>query len=154
VSQSLADQGFVKIRMSDPSGDLIETLWAMTVGPGRFKLDNVPWFAYGLSLGDIVEGVEYAPAMYDFTRVAEPSGNRAIRVMLDEGRGTNSDAGKVLLAGLTDLGCGYEGATRRLVGVTIPPSVNLADVADYLVSTGVTWEYASPTYDDLFGQSS
>ena len=37
------------------------------------------------------------------------------------------------------------------MSITIPPEVALEDVAAYLISTGLTWEYADPTYEDLFG---
>ena len=104
---------------------------------------------YRVSLGDIVEGSEYAPNMHDLTRVIEPSGNRAIRLILGERSGSDTEAGKEVLHGLTDLGCEYEAATLRFIGVTIPPGVDLQRVADYLVSTGLEWEYANPTYDDV-----
>ena len=146
-----ADEGYVKIRMSDDTGEHVETLWAITVGPGRFRIDNIPWFAYRVSLGDIVEGAEYAPGMYDLTRVIEPSGNRAIRLILGDGRGSDTDEGKRILDRLKALGCDYEGATHQFIGITIPPEVELQRVADYLVTTNLDWEYANPKYDDLFG---
>ena len=34
--------------------------------------------------------------------------------------------------------------------VQVPPKVELKTVADYLIESGHKWEYADPTYDDLF----
>ena len=34
-----------------------ETLWAVREGEGLFRLDNIPIFATGVALGDIVSGV-------------------------------------------------------------------------------------------------
>jgi uncharacterized protein DUF4265 len=32
----------------------VETLWAFDLGEGRYRLDNSPYFAYGVSVGDVV----------------------------------------------------------------------------------------------------
>src|SRR5262245_57962015 len=43
-----------KIALEGPHGD-VETLWANVVGPHLYELDNLPWYAYGVSAGDLVE---------------------------------------------------------------------------------------------------
>jgi Domain of unknown function (DUF4265) len=101
---SLADEGFVKIKMSGPDGT-VETLWAVRVTPDRFRLDNLPFYAYGVSLGDIVEGEEYVPGMYDLVKVVEPSGNRLMRVILAADAKANTAAGKLVIDRLHALGC-------------------------------------------------
>jgi Domain of unknown function (DUF4265) len=154
MTKNLADKGYVKVRMTDLEGVHTETVWAVTVSPGRFRVDNVPWFAYGVSVGDIVEGAQYADGMYDFTRVTEASGNRTIRMILPDGESSDSARGKAILAEVRAIGCSFEGANGRYFGVTIPPGVGLPEVADVMVRTGVTWEYANPTWDDLFGPGS
>jgi hypothetical protein len=154
MSDRSSASDFVKVRLTDAEGRMTETVWATRVGPDRFKVDNVPWLAYRVSLGDIVQGTEYAPDMYEFVRVVEPSGNRAIRLVLGDATHAKTPAGKAILDGLIELGCGYEGANPRYIGVTVPPAVDLASVADYLVAAGVTWEYANPTWDDLFAPGS
>jgi hypothetical protein len=40
---------------------------------------------------------------------------------------------------------------NTVMSITVPPTVNLNDVAQYLTSIGLRWEYADPTYRDLFG---
>ena len=34
---------------------IVETLWARQIGPERYRIDNIPFFVYGVSLGDVVE---------------------------------------------------------------------------------------------------
>lgn len=150
MNKSLADEGYVKVRMTDLEGVHTETVWAVMVSPGRFRIDNVPWFAYRVSVGDIVEGNQYADGMYDLTRVIEPSGNRTIRMILPDGESSDSERGKAILGEVTEIGCSFEGANGRYFGVTVPPEVTLSEVADLMVRAGVTWEYANPTWDDLF----
>jgi hypothetical protein len=147
---SPAEAGFVKVRMSSPDGD-IETLWAVRVAEGRFRLDNSPWFAYGVSLGDIVEGTEYAPNMYELSKVVERSGNRTIRVILAPDSRADSPNGNVFIAEVKALGCDVENMNDVLLSIIIPPEVDLSSVVDYLVTSGHEWEYANPTYDQLFG---
>jgi hypothetical protein len=148
-----ADEDFVKVNLTSDAGR-VETLWAVRVGDGRFELRNVPMFAYGVSDNDVVEGVEYEPQMYEFIRVVQPSGNRVVRVILAPDATADTDAGKAVITGLTALGCNYENFNGRWIGVVVPPSVKLGRVATYLIGTGLTWEYANPTYDDLFSPAS
>jgi uncharacterized protein DUF4265 len=145
------EQGFVKIRTSGDDG-IVETLWAQRIG-GRddcFRLDNSPFFAYRMSADDVVEGSPISPGMYDFVRVVEHSGNRTVRLMFATDR-VDSPLGVSVLDRLTQLGCTFENMNNALVSITVPASVSLDAVATYLTSTGLQWEYADPTYDDLFG---
>ena len=135
---------YVKVRLTD--GGMAETLWAVRVGGDRFRLDNSPWFAYGVSVGDVVEAREYAPDMFDFVRVVEPSGTRTVRLNLAPDADAASPAGKRVLDGLLALGCAYEGANTRFIAVTIPPAVDLAAIQRYLTSNAIAWESANPPY--------
>jgi hypothetical protein len=147
----LSSQGFVKIRMADDDG-FTETLWAVRVEAGEnvFRLDNSPFYAYRVSAEDIIEGTPVAEGLYEFVRVVERSGNRTVRLMFGEAK-ADSAAGRVVLDGLRELGCSYEGMFNKFISVTVPPDVRLEEVVEYLVSTGLTWEYSDPTYTDLFG---
>ena len=44
----------VKVELRDRS-DRVETLWATPVGRDRYKLDNSPFYAYGVSWQDVIE---------------------------------------------------------------------------------------------------
>ncbi|HEX7590402.1 MAG TPA: DUF4265 domain-containing protein [Candidatus Limnocylindrales bacterium] len=147
---SLADQGYVKIQLSD--GGYIETLWAVRLKPGqdRFRLDNSPFFAYRISEADIVEGTYIADGFYEFVRVTERSGNRTVRLTFGDEKADTPEAERVL-NGIIALGCNYEGMFNKLVSITVPPEVLLEDLASYLISTDLQWEHADPTYVDLFG---
>lgn len=146
-----APEGYVKIELRDPDG-YVETAWGQRLEPGRdeFRLDNNPFYAYRVSAGDIIEGKLVTPGLYRFVRVVRPSGNRAIRLAFETFKSDAPEA-EPILGGLTSLGCDYEGMFGRVVAVNIPPDVDLARVADFLTGSGIRWEYANPTYSDLFG---
>lgn len=147
----LAAQGYVKVRMSDDDG-YIETAWAVRIEPGvdHFRLENSPFYAYRVSYEDVVEGRLVAEGLYDFVRVVDRSGNRTVRLMFGEEK-PDTPYGERILARVVELGCTYEGMFGALISVTVPPSVELSDVAGYLTSTGLNWEYADPKYEDIFG---
>jgi hypothetical protein len=44
----------VKVKLESADGD-VETLWATTLGEDRYRLDNSPFFAYGVSWLDVIE---------------------------------------------------------------------------------------------------
>jgi hypothetical protein len=141
----------VLFRVDYDDGDMVvETLWATPLGNDLYKLDNSPFYAYGVSWEDVVlapyDDEEALPA---FRSVVERSGNRTIRVMFDPpvADGNPSDQ---ILKGLLALGCSYEGANRGYIAINLPPRVDLEEVRGYLIGTDVEWEHADPTYDELF----
>ena len=135
--------GFVKIRLTGPDGE-IETPWAEPVGD-YFRLDNLPWYAYGVSDDDIVEATPAdTDGVFDFVQVHTPSGNRLVRIIFDR-----PDESQPVLDHLKAMGCHYEGANENYIAVSIPPEVDLASVTSFLVTSGQQWEHANPTYDEI-----
>ena len=68
----------------EDGGADIETLWAFNLGSDKYKLDNLPYFAYGVSWNDVI----LAPFDEDeqfptFQKVVSKSGNRTIRLIFD-----------------------------------------------------------------------
>jgi hypothetical protein len=117
----------------------VETLWAYDLGNDLYKLDNCPFYAYGVSWHDVV----YAPRdpdeeMVTFQRVVSKSGNRTVRVIFDipVEKGNASDQ---VLQGLVSLGCDYEGATSTYYVINIPSAVDLGSVATHLAEQKTTW---------------
>lgn len=137
-----------RVPRSDGSAD-VETLWAYDLGDNRYKLDNTPFYAYGVSLGDTVlaphNADEGRPA---FDRVLSKSGNRTIRVAFEPPVEPGNPSDHVLQR-LVQLGCQYEGANPRYIAITVPPEVDLSAVASCLVECQANWEHADPTYEEL-----
>jgi hypothetical protein len=134
----------VKVALKGPEGQ-VETLWADDLGDGRYRLDNTPWYAYGVSWQDIIAASPDADGQLQFQDVLEKSGNRTVRIVADE---PFSDE---WLKQLIALGCSYEGANRKYVGVNIPPGVDLAAVASFLTGANIQWEHADPTFEQYHG---
>jgi hypothetical protein len=141
--------GLVKIQLSGPDGE-IETVWARQLTDDQFELDNTPLYAYGLSWRDVVEARRQTPEGFlEFSGVVRKSGHRTVRLILNP-PADMSPASLAVLDRLRELGCSYEGAKSRLIGVDIPPDVDLTTIRHFLISTNLVWGHADPTYDDLF----
>ncbi len=84
-------------------------------------------------------------------RVVQKSGHRTIRLILNPPADT--PVSQAVLEKLRELGCAYEGANKRFIGVDIPPGVDLMEIRQFLIGTGQQWEHADPTYDELFPDS-
>lgn len=144
----------VKVALSGPDGQ-VETLWAIARGDGRYELDNLPWFAYGVSVGDVIEASADEDGVLVFRRVVQKSGNRTVRVMLEHTEAADqlTYESQRLLDQLQAAGCGYEGMRRILFAINVPPDVELRTVTEILIRSGFEWEYADPTYDEVHPES-
>ncbi len=79
-----------------------ESLWAIPMGGSLFKIDNIPFFAKGLSCDDVVSAAFEGDA-YLFKEVIKQSENSTVRVIVfDPGKTTE------IRAALSDLGCSTE----------------------------------------------
>jgi hypothetical protein len=82
-----------KLVVALPEDDVAsaETLWVTSEAgqPRLFKVDNVPVFAYGLALDDIVRAEKREDGRWHFLEVIKPSGLLTVRVA-----GVKADARK------------------------------------------------------------
>jgi len=141
--------GMVKVRLRGPEASDIETLWAVPVDTDLYRLDNSPFFAYGLSWQDVIEAKPAGDQFLEYVRCVRKSGNRTIRVIFQDYRNDDQPAQEILRE-LKNLGCSYEGMQPRMISINVPPQINLRAVTDFLIEQhGLQWEYADPTYDEV-----
>lgn len=138
----------VKIRFEDSEGDS-ETLWATPISQNLYRLDNSPFFAYGVSWEDLVEARRDDTGMLHFVRRVESSGNRTLRFYFASFR-SDDERAKHILETVVKLGGSFEGMQPKLIAVNVPPGVKLATFVDVLSSQPeIDWEYADPTYENV-----
>jgi len=143
----VADSRGVKVLLQD--GEYVETLWAQPVGGDRYRLDNSPFWAYGVSWLDVVEARPDETGMLAMTRVVEKSGHRTVRVILRPPCDESAESQR-LLDDLVAMGCSYEGMHPGYIAIDIPAEVSLDAVADALTRSGQEWEHADPRYAELY----
>jgi len=128
----------------------VETPWATKVGEDLYRVENSPFYEYSLSWLDIV----YAPYTEEeerptFQKVVEKSGHRTVRIIFDPPVEDGNESMKKL-EGLVQMGCSYEGANPSYICVDIPPEIDFESVSSYLITEKLNFEYADPTYEELF----
>jgi hypothetical protein len=123
---------------SDKPGHVeIESIWALPEA-GAFRVDNIPFYAKGIAVGDVVSAAERNGAHY-FDRVLVPSGHSTIRILFsDDGiiQNTRND--------LRSIGCESEiSDIPTLIAVDIPPTVSYENLKLYLDKGEAEgkWEY-------------
>ncbi|MCB9878916.1 MAG: DUF4265 domain-containing protein [Planctomycetes bacterium] len=145
----MADSELCKIVLVTGQGDnvIVETPWAEHVEGDQFRLRNIPFYAYGVSLDDVIEATpEPDDSRPHFRRVVVKSGNRTLRVAAAKDQDRVSQD---LLDELAALGCDYCRATPRYVCITIAPAVPLDAVVAVLERSEFDWEQADPSDEEL-----
>jgi len=118
-------EGLVKVLFELPEDEThrsAETLWAEPVGSELYRLRNIPIYVYGFSSVDIVTAVSIDDRL-TVTGIASRSGHSTYRVFLSED--SSSESFENDWASLAELGCSYERATRRCVGIDVPPAADV-----------------------------
>lgn len=147
----MADRPHIKIEIRAEVEDdvYVETPWAVPLGNNRYRLDNIPFYAYGLSWGDVVEAEPREHEQPLFSKVVEKSGHKTMRVILDPPADQSEDS-QAVLSMLQKLGCTYEGVNNVYIAVDIPPDVDLQAVTEYLMTLEQDWEHADPRHEELY----
>jgi hypothetical protein len=111
----------------------IESVWAV-VRPRGYEIDNIPFYAYGVALGDVVDAKPDIDGALQFKSVSQPSGHSTVRLWFAEGG--EKDVARVRQE-LRSLGCSSELTDLpRLVAVDIPPNIDYKSIKAILDS----WE--------------
>lgn len=116
-----------------------ERLWAEPVSGGRYRLRNSPFFAYGVSVEDVVFASPRDNGALYFERVSIHAGHSTYRLLLQRDR-TTSDF-RAHWDRLEALGCSYE--EGEVLAVDVPPSSDIYAVYSILeegLKAGV-WDF-------------
>lgn len=132
----------VKLAPSDWHSWSVETLWAASVAPGKARVQNVPFAAYGLSFNDVIE-TEEAGGRCWMKSITERGGHSTYRVFLNDGVEIDSASFQSRWKRLEEEGCTRERATRRLVCIDVPPEADVHRVYEILESgeAAETWGF-------------
>lgn len=111
----------------DPGGTGIATeqLWARKVDGRRFELCCIPFFAYDLALGDLVE----VDADYLVRQVTKPSGRYVFRVHFERANYGFRDG---VVLGLTERGALVEWSSPSMFTIDARDGTHAQEIADYL----------------------
>jgi hypothetical protein len=116
----------------------VETIWAVDLGDGTYRLDNTPFFAKGVSAEDVVEA-PITDGRPTFSIVLRRGGHSTVRVVVFDP--TKVADTRAMLAGL---GASSElSHIPQLISVDIPPEARLEEILRVLAAgeSGDRWTY-------------
>ena len=94
----------------------VETLWVSQVGGDTYEVENIPFFAKDVALGDLVAGRLREDRTLEFVGVVQRGGHSTLRVICLEQEHVNRVAGK-----LHDVGCAIERSPfPRMFAIDVP----------------------------------
>ncbi len=110
-----------------------ESLRAKALGADAFEIESIPMFAYGLNHGDVVLATPNAQDSKPVIRsVLRRSGNQTLRMSFCD---RLSDGEQLpVIAALQSMGAELERVNAQFVRMTIPQTIDLKVVRDYLVT--------------------
>ncbi|MEW7292836.1 DUF4265 domain-containing protein [Aquimarina sp. 2304DJ70-9] len=129
----MKEEGLEKIHIDLPNHWAIggESFWATPLGNDLFRLENVPFYAYGLNFHDVVRATpdsnEHKP---EIREVFESSGHRTFRVYFE--KTINREKQEEILDAMKDLTISYERANEIYFSLDIQPEGNYQAVFDKL----------------------
>ncbi len=115
----------------------VESVWAHKESKG-YIIDNIPFFATSISLGDMVS-VDYEDGVLYFDTLIEESGSSTINLVSYQDA-TQKDIG----IGFEELGCDWEGShIPSYISINIPKNISYLSIKNFL-EEGVEkrlWDY-------------
>ena len=119
---------FLEHDNSPEGGFGIESVWAIPLEDGSYKIDNILFYAPEYSLGDIVS-VENRKGDFFVDGLISESGHSTIRIIFN-----NIDDVELTRKFLKELDCDSEiSDVPILVSVDIPPNVSYSKIKKYLI---------------------
>src|SRR6266446_6645759 len=108
-----------------------ERMWASEVGPGLYKIDNIPFYARGISRGDVVSVLEKDGTLF-YKETREHSGHSTVRVIIKRKGSERTPLEQEVRQNLVGKGCEIEGVSEGFFAVDIPVGVNYGEVKTLL----------------------
>jgi hypothetical protein len=108
-----------------------ESMWATPLGNDLYRIENVPFFSYGLNFFDVVHATpDNEDQIPEIRKVVTPSGHRTYRVMFK--KDVSREEQVELLESLERYDASYERADKISVAIDIKPTGDHIAVYDRL----------------------
>jgi hypothetical protein len=127
------EEGLIKIHIDLPNHWAVggESMWAEPLGNNLYKIENVPFYAYGLNFRDIVRATSDADDLISEIReLVETSGHRTFRLFFK--KEVTSEQQEEILNSFQELHVSYERANNIYVSLDMKPEGNYQSVFDML----------------------
>jgi hypothetical protein len=113
---------FIELESTDWHNYKTESLWVRAIGGDLYQICNIPFYAMGLSYGDIIRATLVNGDLV-FMDVARRDGHSTYRFFIMDG--ITDEQWLPYWQPLEELGCTYEKGTQHLFGVDVPAHVDV-----------------------------
>lgn len=129
-------ENYIKVHISLTNHWMVggESMFAIQLESGHYRIENIPFFCYGLNLHDIVSATVDKDGSLEVDNLIEKSGNSTIRMFFNEK--FTDDKIVEYLAILKNKGCSAERGNFNLFALNVPEESNFNE----LVNTLNDWE--------------
>lgn len=108
-----------------------ESMWAKLIAEDRYRLENVPFYAYGLNFHDIVRAsAEPSDTILEIREVARSSGHTTLRCYFENA--ISKEQQNEFFDALEPFGTTVERADAKLVAIDVKANGSFNDVYDQL----------------------
>ncbi|WP_347554686.1 DUF4265 domain-containing protein [Robbsia sp. KACC 23696] len=107
----------------------VESLWSEKLPSGFFKVKNIPFYTKQASFDDEVHTVVGVDGELVFDRIAQPSMNSTVRLIIFDEAISQI---KLIQDTLVQMGCAWEGLSKKFLSVNVPCETNLDNVLVFL----------------------
>jgi len=118
-----------RLEPSDMHDHSIETLWAVPLRDIQFRIENVPFFIFGVSTGDVVLA-KPREERYEYVRTVTKGGHSTYRIFVT--KSASAQDFKARWKQLTALGCSKESDGPYFHAVDVPPETDIYAVYELL----------------------
>jgi hypothetical protein len=110
----------IRVKLEDSNIDHLadsEQIWARQIGENSFEICCIPFFAYGLALGDLVSTSTLKSEKYVIDKILEKSGHVTYRLLFRD-----LNKWDEVVQNIKDLGCSVEKRCKKSTLVSIDAS--------------------------------
>jgi hypothetical protein len=107
-----------------------ETVWATPLGDSLYRIENVPFYAYGVNFHDVVRAKESSEGILEVEELIEISGHRTFRIFFN--KDINEENQDKILSDLNELTITYEGANKIYFSLDMKPETDYCEIYDKL----------------------
>ena len=129
----MSEEGLEKIHIDLPNHWAIggESMWAEPLGNDLYKIENVPFYAYGLNFHDVVRATADSDELKpEIRELVEQSGHRTFRVFFK--KHVERDQQEEILNSMNDLTISYERANDVFFSLDMQPEGDYEAIFDRL----------------------
>jgi len=158
----MSNEGLIKLHVSLPNHWMVsgESMWAEPVGDDIYRLENVPFFCYGINFQDELKALPDDDDILEVSEVVKRSGNKTIRICFDKTI-ASKDSQEPYLNVLRNLDCSLERWDETYLAINIRKTADYNQVYEQLdewcdkeiLAFETCHERVKGSFDDLLEES-